>query len=145
MYTQKSFVKKPADVNKTWYLVDASDMVVGRLATQVASILRGKTKPDFTPNVDCGDNVIIVNCEKVKFTGTKWDNKKYFRHTGYIGGLKQRTAKEQLERAPERILMSAVRGMLPKTSLGRKQLSNLRVCVGENHGHEAQQPVELKV
>jgi len=138
MYTQKSFVAKPAELEKKWLHIDATDAVVGRLATQIADILRGKNKPYFTPNTDCGDFVVITNCEKVKFTGKKWDDKTYYWHTGYIGGLKQRTAKEQLEKNPQLILMNAVKGMLPKTSLGRKQLTKLKVYTGETHPHEAQ-------
>jgi len=145
MYTQKSFVLKPADADKKWYLIDAKDKVVGRLATEVADILRGKNNPQFTPNTDSGDFVVVVNADKVKFTGNKWNAKTYFWHTGFIGGIKSRTAKEQLERKPEKILMDAVKGMLPKTSLGRKQLTKLKVFAGEAHGHEAQKPIEYKI
>ncbi len=140
MYTQKSFSAKKEDMDKKWWVIDATDLVVGRLATEVANILRGKDKPTFTPNQECGDFVIITNCEKVKFTGAKWDDKKYYWHTNHIGGIKQRTAKEQLERHPELIVMNAVKGMLPKTSLGRKQLTKLKVFVGSEHTHEAQKP-----
>lgn len=140
MYTQKSFSAKKEDMDKKWWVIDATDLVVGRLATEVANILRGKDKPTFTPNQECGDFVIITNCEKVKFTGAKWDDKKYYWHTNHIGGIKQRTAKEQLERHPELIVMNAVKGMLPKTSLGRKQLTKLKVFVGSEHSHEAQKP-----
>lgn len=140
MYTQKSFSLKKEDIDRKWWVIDASDLVVGRLATEAANLLRGKHKPTFTPNQECGDFVVITNCDKVRFTGTKWDNKKYYWHTGFIGGLKERTAKQQLERHPEKIIMDAVKGMLPKTSLGRKQLTKLKVFVGNEHSHEAQKP-----
>lgn len=146
MYTQKSYTLKKEDLNdKKWYVIDATDLVVGRLATKAADLLRGKHKPTFTPNQDSGDFVIITNCEKVKFTGNKWDNKKYFWHTNFIGGIKQRTAKEQLEKHPELIIMEAVKGMLPKNTLGRKQLTKLKVFVGSEHTHEAQKPEAFEV
>ncbi len=144
MYTQKSFVLKPADAQKKWYLIDAQDMIVGRLATEVARILRGKINPKYTPNTDSGDNVIIINAEKVKFTGNKWDDKIYNWHSNHIGGIKKRTAKEQLVKHPELIVMDAVKGMLPKTTLGRSQLTKLKVFVGEQHNHEAQKPEVYK-
>lgn len=140
MYTQKSYVLKPADADKKWYLIDAKDMVVGRLATEISTILRGKNNPKFTPNTDSGDFVVVVNAEKVKFTGNKWNDKKYHTVSQYISGLRSRAAKDVLERTPELIVMNAVKGMLPKTSLGRKQLTKLKVFVGENHDHDAQKP-----
>lgn len=140
MYTQKSFTLKKEDIERKWYVIDATDKVVGRLATEVANLLRGKHKPTFTPNQECGDFVIITNCDKIKFTGNKMDNKVYYWHTNHIGGLKQRTVKEQLEKHPEKVIMDAVKGMLPKTSLGRKQLTKLKVFTGSEHGHEAQKP-----
>lgn len=140
MYTQKSFSVKKEDVDKKWWVIDASDLIVGRAAAQIANILRGKHKPTFTPNQECGDFVVVTNCEKVKFTGAKWDDKKYHWHTNHVGGLKSRTAKEQLIRNPEQIIMNAVKGMLPKTSTGRKQLTKLKVFVGPEHTHEAQKP-----
>lgn len=146
MYTQKSYTLKKEDLNdKKWYVIDATDLVVGRLATKAADLLRGKHKPTFTPNQDSRDFVIITNCEKVKFTGKKWDDKKYFWHTNFIGGIKQRTAKEQLEKHPELIIMEAVKGMLPKNTLGRKQLTKLKVFVGAEHSHEAQKPEAFEV
>ncbi len=145
MYTQKSFTLKKDDIDKKWWVIDATDVVVGRLASEVANILRGKDKPIFTPNQECGDYVVITNCEKVKFTGAKWTDKVYRWHTNHIGGLKSRTAKEQLERKPEQILMNAVKGMLPKNSLGRKQLTKLKVFAGEAHAHEAQAPVAYEI
>jgi large subunit ribosomal protein L13 len=144
MYTQKSFVLKPADAEKKWWLIDAQDKVVGRLATEIADILRGKRNPKYTPHTDSGDFVVVVNADKVKFTGAKWDDKKYYWHTGFIGGIKHRTAKEQLERKPEAIIMNAVKGMLPKNTLGRQQLTKLKVFAGETHNHEAQKPEVYK-
>ena len=140
MYTQKSFVLKPADAVKKWWLIDAEDQTVGRLATQIADLLRGKLNPKFTPHTDSGDFVVIINAEKVNFTGNKWNDKEYIWHTNHIGGLKRRTAKEQLAKRPELILMNAVKGMLPKNTLGRKQLTKLKVTIGTDHGHEAQKP-----
>ena len=145
MYTDKSFVLKPAEAQKKWYLIDAKDLVVGRLATKVADLLRGKLNPKYTPHTDSGDHVIVINAEKVRFTGNKLANKKYYSHSDHIGGLKTRTAKELLEKSPESILMNAVKGMLPKNSLGRQQLTKLRVVAGESHGHEAQKPVKLEL
>lgn len=145
MYTQKSFSLKKEDIERKWWVIDARDLVVGRVATEAANLLRGKYKPTFTPNQECGDFVVITNAEKVKFTGNKWNDKKYHWHTGHIGGLKTRTAKQQLERHPELIMMEAVKGMLPKTSLGRKQLTKLKVFIGDEHTHEAQSPVEYKI
>jgi len=140
MYTQKSFVLKPAEAQKKWYVIDAQDKVVGRLATELADILRGKRSPQYTPHTDSGDFVVVINADKVKFTGSKWDNKKYYWHTGFVGGIKERTAKVQLEKHPELILMDAVKGMLPKNSLGRQQLTKLKVFTGSEHTHEAQNP-----
>ena len=145
MFRENSFVLKPAEAKKTWYVVDATDMVLGRLATQIADVLRGKTKSTYTPNTDSGDFVVVTNCEKVRLTGKKWEKKEYFWHTNHIGGIKKRTAKEQLQKHPEQIITEAVKGMLPKTTLGRKQLTKLKVCVGAEHGHEAQKPLAMKV
>lgn len=140
MYTQKSYVLKPAQADKKWLVVDATDKVVGRLATEVADLLRGKNNPQFTPHTDSGDFVVVVNAEKVRFTGNKLDKKNYYWHTNHIGGIKKRTAREQLDKHPELIVMNAVKGMLPKTSLGRKQLTKLKVFIGDKHDHEAQNP-----
>lgn len=145
MYTQKSFVLKPADAEKKWYLVNAEGKTVGRVATKIADILRGKVNPQYTPHTDSGDFVVVVNADKVVFTGNKLDKKVYYKHTGYVGGLKERTAREQLDRQPEKVLMSAVKGMLPKNSLGRKQLTKLKVFAGAEHKHEAQNPQEVKL
>ena len=145
MYTQKSFVLKPAEADRKWYVVDAKDQVVGRLATQIADILRGKINPKFTYNTDSGDYVVVINADKVKFTGNKWDDKDYFWHTNFTGGIKSRTAREQLEKHPELIVLEAVKGMLPKNTLGRKQLTKLKVFAGSTHDHAAQNPVEYKL
>ena len=126
MFTQKSFVLKPADANKKWFLVDGENQIVGRLATEVADLLRGKNNPCYTPNVDSGDYVVIVNAEKIKLTGNKIDKKLYYWHSNFIGGLKQRTAKEQLVKNPQKVIMEAVKGMLPKNALGKKQLKKLK-------------------
>ncbi len=144
MITQSTYAITKAEMaNKKWYVVDATDMVVGRLSSEVAKILRGKNKPTFSMNNDAGDYVIVVNAEKVKFTGKKWDEKEYNWHTNHIGGIKRRTAKVQLEKHPELIVFEAVKGMLPKNTLGRKQLTKLKVVVGPTHGHEAQKPEVL--
>ena len=137
---------KPGEVEKKWVLIDASGLVVGRLASLVAMRLRGKHKAAYTPHVDCGDNVIVVNADKVVLTGRKRDQKVYYHHTGYPGGIKERSAKSILEgRFPERIVEKAVERMLPRGPLARRQLSNLRVYKGREHPHEAQQPVSLDV
>ena len=142
----KTYSAKPAEVDKKWVLIDAKGLVVGRLASLVAMRLRGKHKPTFTPHVDCGDNVIIINADKVVLTGRKRDQKVYYHHTGFPGGIKERSAKFILEgRFPERIVEKAVERMLPRGPLGRQQLSNMRVYKGAEHPHEAQQPVALDV
>ena len=142
----KTFSAKPAEVTKKWVMIDAKGLVVGRLATIVAMRLRGKHLPIFTPHVDCGDNVIINNAEKVVFTGKKRENKVYRHHTGYIGGIKERTAKSIFEgRFPERVVEKAIERMIPRGPLGRVQLGNLRVYPGPEHPHEAQQPETLDV
>ncbi len=142
----KTFSEKTADVVKKWVLIDAENLVVGRLATLVAMRLRGKHKPTFTPHIDMGDNVIIINADKVSFTGRKLDQKVYYHHTGYPGGIKERTARKIIEgRFPERVLEKAVERMLPRGPLARKQLKNLKVYAGAAHPHEAQQPETLDV
>jgi large subunit ribosomal protein L13 len=142
----KTYSAKPAEVDKKWVLIDAKGLVVGRLASLIALRLRGKHKPTFTPHVDCGDNVIVVNAEKVVLTGRKRDQKVYYHHTGYPGGIKERSAKFIHEgRFPERIVEKAVERMLPRGPLGRKQLGNLRVYKGAEHPHEAQTPVALDI
>jgi large subunit ribosomal protein L13 len=142
----KTYSAKPAEVDKKWVVIDANGLVVGRLASIVALRLRGKHKPTFTPHVDCGDNVIIVNAAKVVLTGRKVERKVYYHHTGFIGGIKERTAKSILEgRFPERIVEKAVERMLPRGPLGRKQLGNLRVYPGAEHPHAAQNPVPVDI
>ena len=142
----KTFSAKPADIDKKWILIDASGLVVGRLASLVALRLRGKHKATFTPHMDCGDNVIIINAEKIVLTGRKRDQKIYYRHTGYPGGIKERSAKSILEgKFPERIVEKAVERMLPRGPLGRQQLRNLRVYTGATHPHEAQTPAPLDI
>jgi len=141
-----TFSAKPAEVQKKWLIIDASGLVVGRLATIIAMRLRGKHKPTFTPHVDDGDNVIVVNAAKVVLTGRKREKKVYFNHTGFIGGIKERTARSILEgRFPERVLEKAVERMLPRGPLGRRQLGNLRVYTGPDHPHAAQNPEPLDV
>lgn len=139
-----TYMANAETVERKWYIVDAEGQTLGRLASQVAAVLRGKHKPVYTPHVDCGDHVIIINADKVVMSGKKLEQKIYRRHSGYVGGLKEVTAREMMEKNPERVLMLAVKGMLPKNSLGRKMLTKLRVYAGTEHGHEAQQPEELK-
>jgi len=141
-YKTKSARKE--DVNRKWYVVDGEGKVVGRLATEIATILRGKHKPDFTPHVDTGDNVIIINAEKVRFTGAKLKQKEYITFSGYPGGQKRRTAEEQFAKHPTRVMESAVRGMLPKTKLGRAMIKKLFVYEGTEHPHQAQKPETIK-
>ncbi|MCU0615027.1 MAG: 50S ribosomal protein L13 [Desulfobacterales bacterium] len=140
-----TYSAKQTDITKKWYVVDAAGMVLGRLASQVASRLRGKHNPLFTPHVDCGDSVIVINADKIVLTGRKWDQKMYHRHSGYTGGLKSVTAKKLLEKRAEDLLKFAVKGMLPKNRLGSKILKKLKVYTGGNHPHEAQQPKELSL
>ena len=136
----------PAEVEKKWVMIDAEGLVVGRVATIIASILRGKHKPSFTPHVDCGDNVIVINADKVVFTGKKLNDKVYYKHTGYAGGIKETTPAKILEgRFPERVLEKAVERMIPRGPLGRKQMKNLRVYAGTEHPHDAQQAEVLDV
>lgn len=141
----KTFVAKESEIERKWYLVDAQDKVLGRLATQIAVRLRGKHKPIFTPHVDTGDFVVVVNAEKVALTGQKWDKKIYYHHTGYIGGLKEIVAKKLREKKPEDILRFAVRRMLPRNVLGRRQLKKLKIYIGPDHPHEAQKPEKLEI
>lgn len=141
----KTFMANKQTIERKWFVVDATDAIVGRLSTEVASILRGKHKPTYTPHVDCGDYVIIVNAEKVAFTGKKLEDKIYYRNSGYSSGLKRRTAAEMLARQPQKVLEKAIRGMLPKNKLGEDMYRKLYVYVGPNHPHQAQKPEELKV
>lgn len=140
----KTYSVKPSDVKKQWVVVDAAGQTVGRLATEVARVLRGKHKPTFVPHLDTGDNVVVINAEKVKFTGNKWKDKFYHHHSGYIGGIKSIPAETMLVKHPERILEHAIRGMLPKGPLGRKVGKNLKVYAGSEHPHTAQKPVAMQ-
>ncbi|HPW56150.1 MAG: 50S ribosomal protein L13 [Thermoanaerobaculaceae bacterium] len=141
----KTYIPKSGEVSRDWYVVDATDVVLGRLSTTVATLLRGKHKPAYTPSLDVGDFVIVVNAERVKLTGAKWDDKRYYRHSGHPGHLKVLTARQMRERTPERIIRYAVWGMLPKNRLGRALLRKLKVYAGAQHPHEAQQPQAVKV
>jgi len=142
-YKTVSASKETAD--KKWFIVDAEGQTVGRLASKVAKVIRGKHKPNFTPHADCGDNVIIVNAEKVSFSGTKLVDKKYIRYTGYPGGQRITSAEEMLRKQPERLIEKAVKGMLPKNKLGRKLFTNLKVYTGSEHNHDAQKPEVLNL
>ena len=139
----KTFMARPATIDRKWYVVDATDMTLGRLASEVAKVLRGKNKPIFTPHIDCGDNVIVINAEKIKVTGKKMDQKVYYHHSDYVGGLKEATLREKLEKKPEQVIELAVKGMLPKGPLGRQMFTKLHVYAGPEHKHEAQKPEVL--
>ncbi|MCF8143785.1 MAG: 50S ribosomal protein L13 [Deltaproteobacteria bacterium] len=141
----KTFVAKEHEVQKKWFLVDAESKILGRLAAQIAVRLRGKHKAIFTPHADTGDFVVVINADKVSLTGKKWNNKIYYRHSGYLGGLKEISAKKLLEKKPEDVLRFAVRGMLPKNSLGRRQLKKLKIYAGSEHPHQAQQLEALEI
>lgn len=141
----KTTMAKANEVDRKWYVIDAEDKVLGRLATEVANILRGKNKPIYTPHVDTGDFVIVINAEKVKMTGTKWDDKIHASHTGYPGGRREVVYKEIREKHPERVIEYAVKGMLPKSRLGRSMFCKLKVYAGPNHPHEAQKPEVYEV
>jgi len=141
----KTFVAKPAEVKRDWYVVDADGLTLGRLATEIARRLRGKHKAEFTPNVDTGDYIVVVNAEKVAVTGRKANQKMYYRHTGYPGGLKSMSFNKMIDHKPEQIIELAVKGMIPRTPLGRTMLKKLKVYAGTEHPHTAQQPQELKI
>ena len=141
----KTYVTKPADVERAWYVVDAEGQTLGRLASSIATILRGKHKPIYSPAVDCGDFVIVLNADKVSVTGRRLEQKKYYRHSLYIGGLKEISLRDQLQKHPERVIESAVRGMLPKNALGRKMFKKLKVYAGTEHPPQAQQPQPLEL
>lgn len=136
---------KPADVRRDWYVVDAEGKTLGRLSTEIARRLRGKHKPEYTPHVDTGDYIIVINAEKVRVTGNKLQNKMYHHHTGYIGNLKSISMEKLLQKAPERVIETAVRGMMPKNKLGRAMFKKLRVYAGNDHQHTAQQPIALDI
>ena len=139
----KSFMASPATIERKWYVVDATDMTLGRLASEVAKVLRGKNKPTFTPHIDTGDYVIVVNAEKVKVTGKKLDQKIYYHHSDYVGGMKETTLREMLAKKPEKVVELAVKGMLPKGPLGREMYTKLFVYAGPEHKHQAQKPETL--
>jgi len=139
----KTVSQKKETVDRKWYIVDADGEVVGRLCSRIAHVLRGKNKPTYTPHVDTGDYVIVINADKIRFTGQKMAQKEYIRHTGYPGGQRVRTAREQMDKHPERIVEAAVRGMMPKNSLGRQMLNKLFVYAGAEHPHQAQKPEEF--
>ncbi len=140
-----TFMANPSTIERKWYVVDADGCTLGRLASEVASVLRGKNKPVFTPNVDCGDYVIVVNAEKIKVSGKKLDDKTYFSHSLYIGGVKELTLRELLDKKPEKVIEYAVKGMLPKGPLGREMFTKLHVYAGAEHGHAAQKPEVLEI
>ena len=140
-----TYFAKSGEVEKKWVVIDATDQVLGRVASKAASIIRGKTKPTFTPHTDTGDNVIIINAAKVKLTGQKWDDKIYYHHTGWPGGIKSVTAKQILDKKPSDLLQKAIRGMLPKNRLGRAIIKHLKVYSGPDHPHMAQEPKELDI
>jgi len=141
----RTYTAKPLELERTWYVVDAEAKTLGRLATQISGVLRGKGKPAYTPHVDTGDFVIVVNAEKIHVTGNKLDQKIYYRHSGYPGGLRERTLREQLDRRPEEVLRKAVKGMLPKNKLAAAQLRKLKIYAGPEHPHAAQSPVPMEV
>ena len=141
----KTYYPKPAEITREWLLVDANDQTLGRLATQIAALLLGKHKPNYTPGVDNGDYVVVVNAERVRVTGRKLDQKMYYRHSGYPGGLRAVNLREQLQRYPERVIRAAVWGMLPKNAYGRKLLKKLKVYAGPHHPHEAQKPRRIEL
>ena len=139
----KTFMASPATIDRKWYVVDATDMTLGRLASEVAKVLRGKNKAIFTPHMDCGDYVIVINAEKIKVTGKKLDQKIYYHHSDYVGGMKETTLKEKLAKKPEQVIELAVKGMLPKGPLGRQMYKKLHVYAGAEHAHAAQKPEVL--
>jgi large subunit ribosomal protein L13 len=141
----KTFVATPATAERNWLVVDANGQTLGRLATQIADALRGKRKPEYTPHCDTGDFVVVVNCEKIQVTGNKRQEKRYYRHSGFPGGLKSRTFEEMIERKPEEVIRHAVKGMLPRNRLARKQLTKLKVYAGPEHPHTAQQPQPMEI
>lgn len=141
----KTYTPKLSEIEREWYLVDAEGKTLGRLASEIAKILRGKHKPIYTPHLDCGDYVVVINAEKIRVTGRKLDQKIYYHYSGYPGGLKSISLRDQLQKHPERVLEAAVRGMLPKNRLGRKMIKKLKVYAGDSHPHQAQQPKMLEL
>jgi large subunit ribosomal protein L13 len=144
-FEMKTFVAKEQEIEKKWYLVDAENRILGRLATQIAGRLRGKHKPIFTPHADTGDFIVVINADKIALKGAKLDKKIYYRHSGYMGGLKEISARRLLEKKPEEVLRLAVKGMLPKNSLGRRQLKKLKIYTGPDHPHQAQEPEKVEI
>jgi len=140
----KSYMASPATIERKWYVVDATDKTLGRLSSQIASVLRGKNKPTYTPSVDTGDYVIVINADKIKVTGKKMDQKMYYRHSDYVGGMKEATLKEMMAKKPEDVIKLAVKGMLPKGPLGRQMIKKLHVYAGAEHAHAAQKPEVLE-
>ena len=140
----KSYMASPATIERKWYVVDATDKTLGRLSSQIASVLRGKNKPTYTPSMDTGDYVIVINADKIKVTGKKMDQKMYYRHSDYVGGMKEATLKEMMAKKPEDVIKLAVKGMLPKGPLGRQMIKKLHVYAGAEHAHEAQKPEVLE-
>ena len=141
----KTYVAKPTDRERNWLLVDANGLTLGRVATQIADMLRGKRKPEYTPHCDTGDFIVVINAEKIRVTGDKLNQKRYWRHSGYPGGIKSRTLAEMLDRRPEEVIRKAVKGMLPRNRLARQQLTKLKVYAGPEHPHEAQQPKPMEI
>jgi len=141
----KTYWAKPDEIEKKWFVVDADNKILGRLATELAVILMGKHKPTYTPSIDTGDFIVVVNAEKFAVTGSKMDDKIYYRHSGYLGGIKERTLKEQLEKKPEEVIRMAVRRMLPKTKMGRAMIKKLKIYTGAEHPHAAQNPEVLEI
>ena len=145
MKLDKTFVTKPKDVERRWWVVDAEGQTLGRLASRIAPYLTGKNKPIYAPNIDTGDYIIVINCEKIKVTGNRMDDKKYYRYSGYPSGLSEVTLREQLVKHPDRVITSAVKGMLPSNALGRQMLTKLKVYAGSEHPHDAQKPQVLEL
>jgi len=141
----KTFNLKKEEIKRKWFLINAEGKILGRLSTEIAKILRGKNKPIFTPHVDCGDYVIVINVDKIKVTGDKIDKKKYYRHSGYIGNLKVKNLEEMMKKSPEFVLRKSVKGMIPHNILGRKVIKKLKIYAGENHPHEAQNPEKIEI
>ncbi len=143
--TNRTYTTKPKDITRKWYLIDAKDQILGRLSVKAANILRGKEKPIFSPHLDCGDFVVVINAEQIKLTGDKLNQKIYYRHSGHVGGLKSKSAKEILAKHPPRLIFEAVKGMLPQNNLSRRIIKKLKVHCGASHPHEAQSPTLLEI
>lgn len=144
MSVEKTYIPKAADISQQWYLVDANDQILGRVATQIANILLGKNKPDYTPGMDTGDYVVVVNCERIRVTGNRMEDKIYYHHTQYPSGIKSVNLRTQLQKHPERVIRAAVWGMLPKNKFGRQLIKKLKIYAGPEHPHAAQQPIPVQ-